>query len=234
LGNLAFLQEICVAPYGSNGPLWSLSYEFWYYMLLPCLALVCWRGVAARRRVLLGAVAATILLGVGPKIAVYFLIWLMGAAVAAGDGCQGRLRRPLTAFAGVAFAAGLAAARLRWLPGGLPADLAVGAPFALLVYAIVGETKAEAPSSYCRVSRFLADSSYTLYLLHVPALAFMRAALLNGPERWQPDLPHLAAAFALGLAVLPYVYLIARLTEGRTEAVRAFVARAFRRAPCAE
>jgi peptidoglycan/LPS O-acetylase OafA/YrhL len=48
LGNLFFLQTIISPVFGSNTPLWSLSYEFWYYILFPALilgtaALVGWR-----------------------------------------------------------------------------------------------------------------------------------------------------------------------------------------------
>src|SRR5262249_6167162 len=39
-GNFFFLQTIFVPCLGSNGPLWSLSNEFWYYMLFPCLVLL--------------------------------------------------------------------------------------------------------------------------------------------------------------------------------------------------
>lgn len=41
LGNLAFLQTPAgtlgnlVVPFAGNGPLWSLSFEFWYYLALP-------------------------------------------------------------------------------------------------------------------------------------------------------------------------------------------------------
>ena len=35
LGNAAFLQRILVPELGTNGPLWSLANEFWYYLLFP-------------------------------------------------------------------------------------------------------------------------------------------------------------------------------------------------------
>lgn len=35
LGNLLFLQTLWVPTLGDNGPLWSLAYEFWYYLLFP-------------------------------------------------------------------------------------------------------------------------------------------------------------------------------------------------------
>ncbi len=34
-GNIAFLQTILVPSFGSNGALWSLANEFWYYILFP-------------------------------------------------------------------------------------------------------------------------------------------------------------------------------------------------------
>jgi peptidoglycan/LPS O-acetylase OafA/YrhL len=33
IGNMAFLQPFRVTVYGGNSPLWSLSYEFWYYII---------------------------------------------------------------------------------------------------------------------------------------------------------------------------------------------------------
>jgi peptidoglycan/LPS O-acetylase OafA/YrhL len=38
LGNLVFLQAILVPTWGSNGPLWSLAFEFWFYIWFPTLA----------------------------------------------------------------------------------------------------------------------------------------------------------------------------------------------------
>src|SRR6202007_1535137 len=39
LGNALHLQGILVPYYGSNLALWSLSLEWWYYMLFPTLVL---------------------------------------------------------------------------------------------------------------------------------------------------------------------------------------------------
>jgi len=35
LGNASFLMTVVVPVFGSNGPLWSLANEFWYYLLFP-------------------------------------------------------------------------------------------------------------------------------------------------------------------------------------------------------
>jgi peptidoglycan/LPS O-acetylase OafA/YrhL len=41
LGNVFFLERITCPPFGSDAPLWSLSFEFWYYLLFPLVVLAC-------------------------------------------------------------------------------------------------------------------------------------------------------------------------------------------------
>ena len=89
LGNAFYLQEIITPPLGSNGPLWSLSYEFWYYLAFPCLALAAIGGGGPGRRIAWLAGAAAILAATGPTIALYFLIWLSGVVVLAFPGKTG-------------------------------------------------------------------------------------------------------------------------------------------------
>lgn len=57
----------------TNGPYWSLGYEFWYYMLFAAVAYT--RG--ARQIVLLLALSAF----VGPKILLLLPVWLLGVWV---------------------------------------------------------------------------------------------------------------------------------------------------------
>ena len=69
-GSLFFLQGIYTKPYGSDGPLWSLSYEFWFYILFPLIALL------AKRR------SRRLLLDVALLIAVAFFVpWINSLAL---------------------------------------------------------------------------------------------------------------------------------------------------------
>ena len=42
LANSLFLQTILGPTFGSNGPLWSLAYEWWYYILFPLVLAALW------------------------------------------------------------------------------------------------------------------------------------------------------------------------------------------------
>ena len=57
----------------SNGPYWSLGYEFWYYALFACT----WYLRGTRRALCLLAVA----LWVGPKILLLLPVWALGVGV---------------------------------------------------------------------------------------------------------------------------------------------------------
>ena len=78
LGSLFFLQGIRAPVFGSNGPLWSLSYEFWYYVLFPIGLLAVTRKSTLAAKIAYAAAALLIVLFIGKVISLYFLIWLLG------------------------------------------------------------------------------------------------------------------------------------------------------------
>ena len=81
--NLFFLQNLDsthVPSFGSNIALWSLSFEFWYYLLFPVLMFAVTRGTKESRIVyiVLGTVLSLLL---WRDALLSFPVWLMGAAV---------------------------------------------------------------------------------------------------------------------------------------------------------
>ena len=65
IGNILFLQTILVPTAGTNIPLWSLAYEFWYYMAFPLVAIAC-DGRSSKKKSLVYLLAALgILLFIG-------------------------------------------------------------------------------------------------------------------------------------------------------------------------
>ena len=82
-GSLLFLQTRFTTVFGSNGPLWSLFNEFWYYVLFPALI---WLILSIKRRskkamiYLCVAVFAAWILG---SALAGFVVWLSGGIVCA-------------------------------------------------------------------------------------------------------------------------------------------------------
>ena len=82
LGSLLSLQKIYFELYGSNGAMWSLSCEFWYYITFPLLLLPFARAYSRTVRAAgfaLG-VALLIFLSVPQSFFLFgFLLWALGA-----------------------------------------------------------------------------------------------------------------------------------------------------------
>ena len=222
-GNALFLQGILTTNFGSNGALWSLSYEFWYYVLFPLIVLAFPAeegGVGYGYTVLYVTTSLVVLFFIGQQRVIYFLIWLLGAAINLAPETSGRRARVWIATATVALLLVLAAVRhkpITYLP-----DLAVGVASAFLIFALLCSRARSRSGLYSRTARRLADSSYTLYVVHLPALVFLSAWLVP-LRRWQPDVAHLAIVAGLGIFALAYAFGVAQFTEYRTGAVRSRV-----------
>jgi peptidoglycan/LPS O-acetylase OafA/YrhL len=224
LGNMFFLQTIVVPTFGSNGPLWSLANEFWYYILFPvALAAV----IAWKKRSILGAVAFTTLAAlvavfVGWQMLAGFIIWLAGTVlVVAYSKWPFRSKGSLLVYALVsliALSACLAASRTGKLaePG---SNLAVGIGFALFLFGVLHLKFGTDGTTYPRVAHVLAGFSYSLYVLHFPFLLFLRAWIVPS-QRWQPDAAHLALGIVIGVATLGFAWLVSLVTENKTRVAR--------------
>jgi len=227
-GSLFYVQSILVQPFGSDGPLWSLSYEFWYYILFP-IALCALAGkFRARIKVFYCAAALVIFFFVGRAIALYFLIWLLGGSVAVSL----RLREARTRFSwanamGIApllFGLGFSISRPLNSPFFTDAIVALG--FAAWVYVIVGASERHMSPAYARTARLLAGFSYTLYLTHFPIVFFMRARMHGAV--WLPTFIHLVYAVLICAIAAGAAYVFSQLTEAKTELVRHRVMGLFR------
>ncbi|MDC7810916.1 acyltransferase family protein [Sphingomonas koreensis] len=220
LSNLVFLQ-IIVRPFGTNGPLWSLAYEFWFYIWFPAL----WLALRYRRP---SIALATLAFGwFVPTLALAFLSWLCGAAV---FGIAQRLagRRQLSrgkAWTLLAAASALLAAAL--LATRFGADTWKDPALAIVFSAFLLSLIILNPSPVALVrplAIYGARASFSLYATHFPVMAFA-AALTIGARRLPPDAYGVTLVMIVLAASLVLAWLFAMQTEGRTGALRRFFAR---------
>ncbi len=157
LGNCLFLETLAVPPLGSNGPLWSLANEFWYYALFPVVWLVLRGGYSVLVRLALLGLAAVMVLFTWPLMA-HFPIWLLGVILVVAPRLRVLGRRVLAALCGAAGVVGvgasLAVSYLHLLPVPLLADYLVAVAFTILMYCVLHTQGEKGGDSTPRSRRF--------------------------------------------------------------------------------
>jgi len=221
LGNVAFLQTVLVPVYGSNGALWSLANEFWYYVLFPLGVVAILKSRRLVERVICAALFVSLCIWLRSTLLPMFPIWLGGVLISQLS-TKRTISKPLFTILGVVhliITVGLA--EWRSAPR-LLVDYLYAIASAFLLWSILSLVQLALQSRHVKLIRFAARGSYSLYLMHMPFVAFCAALLLHG-ERWQPTVEHLVVATIVGVSALTYVYFVGFLTEFRTDKVRRWV-----------
>jgi peptidoglycan/LPS O-acetylase OafA/YrhL len=221
VGNLLFLQTIYVPTFGSNGPMWSLANEFWYYIVFPLAAWVSLSRVTAVARVAgLGVLSLTVTI-----LPLWLLesgaIWVAGAAAAycARQPVLSHFLRHIatrvSAFA-VLFAALVLSKTRAADVGDLELGLAVA--IALPVLATL-----RSPGGIYRVlARAGSELSYTLYLTHFPLLTFIFMVTF-APNRFSPTIYSAVLYVSLISLAMAWAALVWWFFERNTDRVFAWI-----------
>ena len=218
LGNALFLGGLRLPTLGSDGALWSLAFEFWYYLLFPLGLLAVHRGAGWGRRSLLLALLVLASWIAGPDVLLSFPIWLLGALLA-------RVRLPvltpgMRAVVVVVYVPLLfGMTKIRGVSGRSLDYLLAALTAGLMVAVLSARRRADETAYRVRWTRWLARGSFTLYVVHLP-FAVLLTSLVAGDGRWQPSGMFLFLGLGVLALTLVYAYAWAWLTEFRTEAVR--------------
>jgi peptidoglycan/LPS O-acetylase OafA/YrhL len=228
IANALFLQGQLFHTLGTNHPLWSLSYEFWYYLLFPLALCALWPRAykpAARALWLLAFALAFLFVAkvIGWEALQLFPAWLIGAALHFAP------RRKLPKVPGwlavTIFALFFEALLPLQQHHTYAVDMTIAAATGLLLWLLLSDLRlAREHSIAVRAARRTAGFSYTLYLVHNPILVFL-AVYAGDDSNWQPDLHHLTLGLGLLALIVAYSWLIWLATEARTDTVRRWVER---------
>jgi peptidoglycan/LPS O-acetylase OafA/YrhL len=210
-----------VPTFGSNGALWSLSYEFWYYLAFPPLVFLLARSQSLKMRVLscLGLLAWGWFVGL--NIFLLGLTWLMGALITFLPAFPARrrwMRGVAIVLSLVLFGAGLVENKLL---GSRRSDLVLGLAVTALIWVTLHCATAPLPAFYVHIARRAAHSSYTLYLVHLPMLIFLKATLHL--SRAYPGWHAYLVGAAVLAAILLYAQLVYEAFEKNTDRVRRWI-----------
>jgi len=219
-GNLFFLQLIRVPPFGSDSPLWSLSYEFWYYVLFPCLAILFVKTFSFWRRFTYGICFLVVAYFIGSWMFQGFFIWLLGVSLVFIPKPANRILRHYWMFFGFSLFA-LLGILLVSILASFPQkysffDHILGVFVAFFLYTLL-HSPMQIGRAYKSYTKGIAGFSYTLYLAHMPFLLFF-AALVN--HRSQASVGMFSVSVGILVMTILYSYGLARIFERNTDAVR--------------
>jgi peptidoglycan/LPS O-acetylase OafA/YrhL len=221
-GNLFFVHTILVPVFGSDGPLWSLVYEFWYYILFPLGLFTIRPGTPRSQRFFFAVLFLTGSGFVRGGILNYFPIWLSGTLLLLVPPLRlsPSLARRIRVLASIVYAVTFfLLSRMRFFSGLWSDYILAVITFGFLWVLLSASHRTEPRSSRVVACRGLARFSYTLYAVHSPVLVFC-VALILGNTRWVPTPLHVLSALGIWAIVLAYAYGLASLTEFRTGAIR--------------
>ena len=230
LVNLLFLQDILGGTYGSNDPFWSLSYEWWFYILFgfALFAIACssMRTTAIGTAVLAGSVWLLALKC--PQILLMLPLWLGGVLVSGAPALRRAPKLITIPLSFAALCAALMVSNTRWDWQG---DYIVGIAVAVFLYFL--RTLDQRPKgAWFSLGHKLAAFSFSLYALHFPLNKLVLSLFVQervrhaGPREWLQW-----AAIVLAEVFVCWVFYW--LFERRTPALRKALLRVISRGSAA-
>ena len=182
-GNLFFVQKIYTPVWGTDGPLWSLMYEWWFYMLYIPLII----AFRKNKYLLTGIVVIVWFLNLSFGAALplllhnvlnFFIIWFAGLLLA--DTLLYKTISPK-----------IVALFLLLITGGALAGnyAIIGKEIILTVFIVIFLYLALTTSLFDFIKRFekLGSFSYTLYAVHFPLVCFMSGLVMQSYNGFLPS-----------------------------------------------
>lgn len=185
LGNLFMVQKIYTPVWGTNGPLWSLMYEWWFYILyIPVFFINKKAPLLTAYLVCAGFVCLVffpISIGNWLSVLYYFFAWYMGVFVA--DLYMGRIKQFSQQICLiVVYAVVIVMINVVKHPGFMK-DIILTYIFAVIMYmALYYNQKLLIFQRLQPLSEF----SYTLYVTHVPLLVLISGWLQQQDQGMLP------------------------------------------------
>jgi peptidoglycan/LPS O-acetylase OafA/YrhL len=199
IGNLVFVMSVYVAPWGMNGALWSLTFEWWFYMIYPFFWWLTKRSITVATGIMVGLYILSFFGSLWPiqLLQVVFsgmLCWWFGALLA--EIYVGRLRISFWKIAPLSLLILVLAPITFLLPKLLPVviqDTLWAMAFAGLLAICFAWQRQGRSLHLLECLKPLGDISYTdisytLYVTHFPILIFISGWLMaRSPDQTLPQ-----------------------------------------------
>lgn len=223
-GNAFYLQRIFFPVFGTNGPLWSLAYEFWFYIWFPALFLILFR----RFSILLISLALAFF---APALIAYFAIWLIGVSVfvlnraleqSATIKTSSLATMPALFVAMIIF---VLCVLISAVDGSYFSEFALALSFGfLLILMLRLDYMMFSPPAW--LARFGSRSSFSVYIIHFPILVFGFG--LARSERLQVGAVSTTWVVILTMFAVASGWVFSLFTEAHTKRLQEFISKQFK------
>jgi peptidoglycan/LPS O-acetylase OafA/YrhL len=170
IANVLFLNGIINPSYGSNVALWSLPYEFWFYVMFPLIFLLFQRSYCFFKKLLIVLLLVIVVRIIGFEIVKYFLIWCLGGIpifIVKKLQTISKLKRIIFNICSCFFfLAVLLYSRLH-NPSYI-IDLLLSSAACLLISVLVSNNNYFTFDNYTRIVNLFSNISFSLYAVHLP------------------------------------------------------------------
>lgn len=225
IGNLFFLQTITVPPFGTNGPLWSLANEFWYYVIFPLLYLLMKHSLSLVEKLLYVSILILLFIFLPVDLLLLGPIWLLGYIVT----LMYKHKIVIRFCSTFGYAMGscivlivvLFFARMQ-LISTMFADFVVGVSFMFVMFGLLNYQSNH--TIYIRASSFLSNISYTLYLTHFPLLSFLFSVILKN-RQYRFGISGFIVFGVMFIISIAYAYVLYLLFEKNTNKAKLLLLR---------
>jgi peptidoglycan/LPS O-acetylase OafA/YrhL len=214
-------------PFGDNGALWSLSFEFWYYILFPCMSAVFYYK-KWYVKIIFAVISIVICLLLGKLGISLFLVWLLGSLIVVLPSFTPPIKSMnksiVIGFSLIIFAIPFV---LSFRSREFLINFILGIGFAWLLYVIktiYNNRDFEKGSLINRTILLGAGFSYTLYLTHCPINNLIVSWVGQGKR--QISISSVSAFILIIIGVLFYAWLVSKVTEAKTDKARMLVHKA--------
>lgn len=224
--NFFMLQHFFFDTLGSNSPLWTISAEFWFYIIFGVFGLLK-LGQSKKITVLLCLFILIFLYFFRLEFILLLGYWLVG--VFAGAIKPNNIIKPIYAFLLVLSALVFSRFFINSSSSSLEVviiNYMVAISYGLLILSMRGK-KMNYLIKFASLNKFLASFSFSLYLLHFPLMLFLLAVLSNFQYFSQiafgyspTDSLGLGIYFLLIILICLFSYIFSLFTEKKTYLVR--------------
>ncbi len=217
ISNIFMMQTTLTPQFGSNGPLWSLANEFWYYVLFP-LILNTYFSKNFRNKLFSFLTIIVISLFLNIDIILHFFIWLIGVYTYTYKKNILNFKFSFSIFIFV-----LILNYFDFFPYSKLEALSLALAISLMIISI---SKNINFVKFKKINIVLADSSYSLYLFHDPLLLFI-SLYFSFPFKQDFSIHGLYIFFSLLIFLYFYSFFMYFIFERNTHILRNNLRKAF-------